>query len=244
MSKDGTIRRPAARRAAITADDVLDFLRRKPHAFAGSTELMALACPERRFDAEHVEDLQAHLIARLRDENRELRERLGDHSARAAADRAELARVQEAVLLFFEAQSFEDLIETVTASLGECLALPAVSLCVESNDTHLLAAASSVGHLGVELLPPGTVDFEFGDDFIRVRGDIHGAPLFFGAAARRVRSEALLRLDLGVGAPAAILALGAGDPGRFDPAQDDAPLLFLAQALERAIHQWLELPDA
>jgi hypothetical protein len=237
------IGRQEARRAAITAEDVLDFLHRHPRAFRGSAELMALAMPERVFEADHVEDLQSHLIGRLRTELKETRAREAALLERSETRRADYTRAQEAVLLFFDAQSFEDLIETVTGKLVECLELTAVSLCVESNDTNLLAACSSMGHMGVELLPPGTVDFQLGDEFIRIRSDIHGSPLLFGPMARRVRSEAVLRLDFGVGAPAAVLALGAADPQRFGPKSCFEPLLFLAQALERAVHQWLELPE-
>ena len=66
----------------------------------------------------------------------------------------------------------------------------------------------------------------------------HAEPVF-GRAAREVRSEALLALDLGPGRLPGLLALGASDPLQFKPTQGTELLTFLAAVFERLMRRWL-----
>ncbi len=52
-------------------------------------------------------------------------------------------------------------------------------------------------------------------------------------------SEALLLLDLGSNAPAAVLQLVAADPAQFAPNQGTDLLAFLGGVVERALRRWL-----
>ncbi|GHC53841.1 DUF484 family protein [Neogemmobacter tilapiae] len=61
----------------------------------------------------------------------------------------------------------------------------------------------------------------------------------FGRAAREIRSEALMALDLGPGRLPGLLALGASDPLQFKPAQGTELLSFLAGVFERLMRRWL-----
>lgn len=62
----------------------------------------------------------------------------------------------------------------------------------------------------------------------------------YGSAAGSVRSEAVLRLDLGPGRLGALLAFGSFDAGRFHPEQGTDLLAFLAGVFERCLRRWLE----
>jgi uncharacterized protein YigA (DUF484 family) len=69
-----------------------------------------------------------------------------------------------------------------------------------------------------------------------------GGPLsqaLHGASARLIRSEALLRLDLGTGRLPGLLALGSEDPQQYRPGQGTDLLAFFAGAFERAMRRWL-----
>jgi uncharacterized protein YigA (DUF484 family) len=57
----------------------------------------------------------------------------------------------------------------------------------------------------------------------------------YGADADAVRSEALLRLDLGMGNLGGLLAFGASDPRRFHPDQGVDLLTFFAAVFERSL---------
>jgi len=63
--------------------------------------------------------------------------------------------------------------------------------------------------------------------------------VIYGEATDWIRSEALIRLDLGAGRLPGMLALGAEDPHQFKPAQGTDPLSFLGGVFERAMRRWL-----
>ena len=63
--------------------------------------------------------------------------------------------------------------------------------------------------------------------------DLHGEKAEF------VRSEALLRLDLGKGRLPGMLALGSEDPHQFKTTHGTDLLGFFGQVFERVMQRWL-----
>lgn len=61
-----------------------------------------------------------------------------------------------------------------------------------------------------------------------------------GAQALSIRSEALMRLDLGAGRLPAMLVLGSVDAQQFKPSQGTDLLAFFAGTFELAMRRWLE----
>jgi uncharacterized protein len=61
----------------------------------------------------------------------------------------------------------------------------------------------------------------------------------YGDRSAWIRSEALLRLDIGKGRRPALLALGAEDPHHFRPTQGSDLLSFLGGVTERLLKRWL-----
>ena len=74
---------------------------------------------------------------------------------------------------------------------------------------------------------------------VTLRQLVKASPDLYGADAAAVRSEALLRLDLGTGSIGGLLALGAVDPNRFHPEQGTDLLTFFGGVLERSLRRWL-----
>ena len=72
-----------------------------------------------------------------------------------------------------------------------------------------------------------------------LRADQPGETVLFGAAAGLVRSQALLRLGFGRGAPLGLLCIGSRQPGRFHPGLGTELLTFLARVISITISQWL-----
>ncbi|MFW5655763.1 MAG: DUF484 family protein, partial [Roseicyclus sp.] len=62
---------------------------------------------------------------------------------------------------------------------------------------------------------------------------------FGDEAAQWIRSEALIRLDLGPGRLPAMLAMGAEDPQHFRPTQGTDLLAFFGGVFERMMQRWL-----
>ena len=61
----------------------------------------------------------------------------------------------------------------------------------------------------------------------------------YGEQASWIRSEALMRLDLGAGRLPGMLAFGAEDPHHFRPSQGTDLLAFFSGVFERVMRRWL-----
>ena len=61
----------------------------------------------------------------------------------------------------------------------------------------------------------------------------------YGEVAADLRSEALMRLDLGKGRLPGMLAMGSEDPHRFKPGQGTDLIAFFTGAFERILQRWL-----
>ena len=112
----------------------------------------------------------------------------------------------------------------------------AAALCIEAGG-HVPQGATEIGIVVVE---PGALDslMESGHS-VALRSDIEGDKAIFGSRATKVRSAALLRLDLGPKVPNGLLALGAKSPTGFDPHQGTELLSFFSYVLQRTIQRWL-----
>ena len=65
------------------------------------------------------------------------------------------------------------------------------------------------------------------------------SPDLYGRAAPDVRSEAVIRLDLGTGRHGGLLAFGATDGMRFHTDQGTDLLAFFGGVFERSLRRWL-----
>ncbi len=198
----------------IGGRDVIAYLRRHPDFLDRHPEALRLLGAPTREIGEDVVDFQHFQIERLR---RDLARVNLEHRTLIAASRGNLAsqsRVHKAVIAILGAASFEQLLQTVTTDLAVLLDVDIVTVGVESSAV------------------PAAL----------LRVDDAGEPVLFGAAAGLVRSQALLRLTFGRGAPAGLLCIGTRQPGRFHPGLGTEGLSFLARALGITIAQWLNPP--
>lgn len=224
----------------IGARDVIHYLRKHPEFLDRHPEVLPLLrAPSREIDNDVV-DFQHFLVERLR---RDLARVNLEHRTLIGASRGNLAsqgRVHKAVLAVLAAPSFEQLLQTVTTDLAVLLDVDVVTIGVESN------AALPSGRLavhGIHLLKAGAVDALLGPERgVLLRADMAGDAAFFGGAAGLVRSQALLRLTFGRGAPAGLLCIGTRRPGRFHPGLATELLGFLARVIGMTIAQWLNPP--
>jgi uncharacterized protein len=183
-----------------------------------------------------VLDFQHFQIERLRGDFQRV---TLEHRTLIAASRGNLAsqgRMHKAVLAILAAPSFEQLLQTVTTDLAVLLDVDVVTVGVEST-------AAPAGHLrlhGIHLLQAGAIDGLLGAERnVLLRADAPGEASLFGSAAGLVRSQALLRLGFGRGAPLGLLCLGTRQAGRFQPGMATELLCFLARVVSITIAQWL-----
>lgn len=232
---------PAAAEAqAISSRDVVAYLRQHPDFLDRHPEALRILHPPSRDvgtdGGDAVVDFQHFLLDRLR---RDLVRVNTEHRTLLATSRGNLTsqgRIHKAVVAILAASSFETLLQIVTTDLAVLLDVDVVTIAVES-------AASPTARLpvnGLHLLKSGIVEQLLGDDRAALlSADVHGDPVLFGSAAGLVRSQALLRLSFGRGAPVGLLCIGARKPGRFHPGLGTELLTFLARALGITIGQWL-----
>ena len=224
----------------IGGREVVAYLRRHPDFLDRHPEALRLLRAPSRELGEEVHDFQHFLIERLRSDMARVSV---EHRTLIAASRGNLAtqrRVHKAVLAILAASSFEQLLQTVTTDLAVLLDVDVVTIGVEST------AASPGARLsvqGIRLLKAGMVDAVLGPERgLLLRADAPGETALFGSAAGLVRSQALLRLSFGRGAPAGLLCIGVRKPGRFHPGLGTELLNFLARSLGITIAQWLKPP--
>lgn len=228
-----------ARRAAPTAQQVADYLRRHPDFLAQHPELLNNATPGAPVRADGAVDMQHFLLKRAQGELRALQDAHADLVSTSRANLTSQKRIHQAALALLAAPGFPQLLEAVTTDLAVHLEVDAVALCVEAVE----GAPNRVPMGGISILKPGTVDHLLGEGRVSLlRPYIAGSRALFGPAAGLVRSDALLRLDLGSHAPHGILAFGSRNEGRFQPGQGTDLLIFLAGILALAIRSWLDLP--
>ena len=223
----------------IGGRDIIAYLRRHPDFLDRHPEALRLLRAPTREVGEDVFDFQHFLIERLR---RDLARINTEHRTLIAASRGNLAsqsRVHKAALAILAASSFEQLLQTVTTDLAVLLDVDIVTIGVEST-------AAPTGRLamhGIHVLKAGMIDALLGPERpTLLRADMPGEAALFGSAAGLVRSQALLRLGFGRGAPVGLLCIGTRQPGRFHPGLGTELLGFLARIVGITISQWLNPP--
>ena len=137
------------------------------------------------------------------------------------------------------AASFEQLLQIATTDLAVLLDVDVVTIGVE----NAAAPPGRLGLHGIHLLGSGSIDALLGAERIALlHADTQGDPALFGGAAGLVRSQALLRLGFGCGAPAGLLCIGTRQKRAIPSGLGTELLIFLARVIGITISQWLNPP--
>lgn len=220
----------------LTDEDVAAYLRDHPEFLQRHPDIIPHLLPPGADKGRGVIDLQHVMLTHLRRDLAGLARQQQDLVAATRAVVTYQSRVQAAVLYLLDARTFDHLIDIITCDLAVVLDIDLVSLVVERIDGPVVPFDPRSGLMVVE---PGSVTAWMGRRDILQRDDVEGRAALYGAAAPLVRSEALVRLDFGDGAPAGLLALASRDPDLFLPGQDSQALSFLARVTERCVRGWL-----
>jgi len=235
--EDAALTHAEPARSRITAQQVIDYLRRHPDFLMRHAAVLDTQIAPVRHNGDTVLDLQHFMVERLRRDLARLRADQDDLLANSRDNLSTQERVHRAVLALLGAESFEHLIEAVTTDLAVWLDVDVTALCVEAADDTVPRARIE----GVQILPPGTIDEIMGPSRdVVLRDDVQGDPDVFGAAAGLVRSDCMLRLNFGEDKPLGMLAFGTRHPGYFNPGQGTELLSFLARILEHCVRSWLK----
>lgn len=229
--------------------DLRDRILAAPETILEDRDVMqALVAANDRAMGDNVIDLRGLAMQRLEGRLDKLED---THRAVIAAAYENLAgtnQIHRAVLQILDAPDAEGLLAALTGDVARTLRVHSLRLVLE-------AAAGQDSRTAPEapapfpddrliLVPPGTVDGLIAgsrgtpDRVVSLRRTFAASPVVFGTEAALIRSEALLRLDLGVGHPPGLLVLGSEDPNMFKPGQGTDLLTFLGAVVERVIRRW------
>lgn len=211
-------------------------------------ELMrALLDADRSTKGRNVVDLRGVLVDRLEERLDRLEDTHREVLAAAYENVAGTNQVHRACLAVLDQQDFGGFLHALTHEVAPILAVEVIRLGLEAPGA---APGSPLGPEGpfrdaVVALPAGGADAYvtqgrgIGARRVTLRQLASASPDLYGRAAPDVRSEAVIRLDLGAGANGGLLAFGATDGLRFHPDQGTDLLAFFGGVFERSLRRWL-----
>lgn len=219
----------------ISASEIIAWLKAHPDFLEKNPELVETLLPAKKPGGKNVADFQSYLIERLKKDKTEAIKTAQEIVETARYNMNNQTRIYTAVLRLLEANNFECFIESLTSDLTAILDVDITTLVVESD-------GGKIPHIslhGIKILPEGTIDNWMNGKRFLHQSDIGGNEAIYGAGASLVRSQVLMRIEIGQGAPPALIAFGSRDPFQFQPGQATEQVTFLAHVIERIFASWL-----
>ncbi|RMH46727.1 MAG: DUF484 family protein [Alphaproteobacteria bacterium] len=226
-----------------SAEDLRALILRDPAAVLEDGEIMrALIAAGGGALGRNVVDLRGVLLERLEQRLHRLEHSHRSVIAAAYENLAGTHQVHRAVLALLRAQDFAAFLDAAGREMAELLALDVVRIGLE---TAGLKPGTPLGPAGpmhdlIVALAPGGVDAYCGGRDVLLRQGLADGGLIYGEHAHWVRSEAVMRLDLGPGRRPGMLLVAAEDPHRFSPDQGTDLLRFFGGVFELTLRRWLD----
>ena len=212
----------------LDADDIIAWLKAHPDFLARNPEVIDILTPPKENSGRKVADFQSYMIARLKADKAEAIGITREVVETARNNMNSQTRIHKAVLRLLEADSFDEFIQTITSDLTNLLDVDITTLVVEADGQNI----PHINTVGIRIIPEGTVDAWMQGKNILQQSDISGIEAIFGAGATLVKSQALVRVDIAMQTPPAIIAFGSRDPHMFNPSQGTELVSFLARVVE------------
>ncbi len=208
-------------------------------------ELMrALVLASERALGGNVVDLRGMAMERLEARLARLDETHRAVISAAYENLASTNQIHRALIRLLDADRFEDFVLALDGEVAAILKVDQVRLVLESAEGTDGAALGRLAGV-MKVRGPGFVDHYMSHGRAQpprpvvLRQGVPPAGAPFDAATGDLRSEALMRLDLGPGRLPGLLAMGCEDPHRFKPGQGTDLLAFFTGVFERALRRWL-----
>ena len=222
----------------ISAENVEKFLQDNPEILNDRPDLLASIKPPEQNYGGGVVDMQVFMLKRLQDELGKYKLREKNFLKAAELNNKVQTRILEAVSTLLDTSSFDEICEIVKQKLPSLFDIELAVICIEANKHN------PNQELGTEvtIVETGTINSILDNgNKISLRSNIKGNKAVFGAAASKIRSEALLPLDLGPNKLNALLALGSVKSDEFSPAQGAELLCFFSNVLQKMMQRWINL---
>ncbi len=221
----------------LNDDDVKHYLRQHPDFLERHIDLLDILIPPSA-SKDGVVDFQMILVEKLKAEKNLLKEERRELIETATHNMTNWNRIQSACLALLEAEDLEDFVNIIAQDFPVILNVDVCCLAVEAYGNEV----PDFKHPCFHVLTPGAVKDRLGKGgYACLQGNIFGDDDIYGPSAERVKSEALIRLDIAPKSHKGILAFGSEDPDMFDPEQSIEQIAFLGQVVERFIRQFIKL---
>ncbi len=223
--------------SALTSADVVAFLKANPKFLAQNPGAMDYLIPPKSTDRK-VKDFMSFMVERLKQDKEKVVTTAKTLVENARSNMNNQQRIQNVVLRLLEARNFEEFIQIITMDMATMLDTDICVLVVESDGTDI----PHIHTTGIRMVPAGTIDKWMGGKSALLQSNIAGIEVIYGGAYTLVQSQALLRVDISMNTPPAILAFGSRDPMMFEDGQGTEQISFLARVVERQFRSWLQIP--
>lgn len=224
-------------RTTTSEEDVIAFLKSRKDFFMSHPDLLdEMDAPDQNL-GKGVVNFQQALVNRLKADKTNAHRVQKELIDTFRANMSNQSRIQTAVLVLLEADSFEEFITTITQDFPVLLDVDTVNIIIESTSKEV----PFINQTGIRFARQGFVHQWLGEGDALLQPNINGHEDIFGPGAGLVKSHALLRIEISQNTPAGILAFGSRDPEAFHPEQAIDQIGFLAQVVERCFRLWLDV---
>ncbi|NOX42069.1 MAG: DUF484 family protein [Alphaproteobacteria bacterium] len=229
-------------------DQLRDKLLQEPEMILQDRDLMkVLVTANDQANGQNVIDLRSIAMERLEERFDRLEDTHQSVIAAAYENLSGTKQIQRAVLALLEPLDFTEFLRSLGGEVADILKVDAIKLCLESPASDLSAQKHLIDEYGDSLgfYRPGAIEEyltegrNMSSRAVTLRQIARASDTLYGEKAAWIRSEALMRLDLGAGNLPGLLALGSEDPHQFHPNQGSDLLAFLGAVFERAMRRWL-----
>lgn len=219
----------------LSVEDIVSFLKARKDFFKEHPELLDYLDLPGQEHGKGVVDFQSVQVNRLKADKSNAQKLQRELIDTVRANMNNYNRIQTAVLVLLEAESFEEFVSVVTQDFPVLLDVDTVTLVIEATSKEV----PFINQTGIRFARVGTLKKYLGTGDALLQPNVNGQEEIFGPGAGLVKSQALLRLEISQQTPAGLLAFGSRDPEAFQPDQAIDQIGFLAQVVERCFRLWL-----
>lgn len=234
--------------ASKNFDQVREEILSNPKAFLEDHDIMrALITADRVKQAGNVIDLRSIAMDRMEDRLNKLEDTHRTVIAAAYDNVSSMNQIHRAVLSIMEPDDFNGFLKFIENELAQTLGVEAAYLCLETPAVTADQGPSLSKEFGngVTFLAIGEIENyithgrNMNSRAVTMRSVRSGATSLYDDCTDTIRSEALLKLNLGTGNLPGMLVIGSKNADQFAPAQGSDLLLFLGRAFARILRRWL-----